>query len=91
LRTSEALKRKKHQSLQQDWFSNPFCCISSYVTFLYYYLTVEVMQGKMKNAINRIIIKKGHRILIHWKCDICGRVFGAFKQLKVHKIEIHTY
>lgn len=49
------------------------------------------MKGKKKHAVNRIIIEKGTAVLISWKCDICSSVFGSFRQLKVHKIGIHTY
>jgi len=49
------------------------------------------MKNKKKYALNRTFVKDRYRMLVHWKCDICEAMFGSFRQMKAHKIEIHTH
>jgi hypothetical protein len=49
------------------------------------------MKSKNINILNRTFVKEGYRTLVHWKCDICERMFGSLRQMKEHKIEIHSH
>jgi len=42
---------------------------------------IKKVKGKKKNAVNRIMIRSGHNVLVHWKCDICSRVFRTFTRM----------
>jgi hypothetical protein len=51
----------------------------------------QKMKGKKKDVLNRIFVERGHTMVVTWNCDVCNSVFGTFRQLKAHKIDIHTH